>query len=30
MKIVAITSCPTGVAHTNMAAKALMKHGTAM
>jgi len=30
MKMVAITSCPTGVAHTNMAAKALMKHGTAM
>lgn len=28
MKIVAITACPTGVAHTNMAAKALLKHGT--
>lgn len=27
MKIVGITSCPTGVAHTNMAAKALVKAG---
>lgn len=27
MKIVAVTACPTGVAHTNMAAKALSKIG---
>ncbi|MDY3875177.1 MAG: PTS fructose transporter subunit IIB [Megamonas funiformis] len=27
MKIVAVTACPTGVAHTNMAAKALLKCG---
>lgn len=27
MKIVGITACPTGVAHTNMAAKALVKTG---
>lgn len=27
MKIVGVTSCPTGVAHTNMAAKALTKTG---
>lgn len=27
MKIVGVTSCPTGVAHTNMAAKALVKTG---
>lgn len=27
MKIVGVTSCPTGVAHTNMAAKALTKAG---
>ncbi|MCY6369354.1 PTS fructose transporter subunit IIB [Clostridium ganghwense] len=25
MKIVGVTACPTGVAHTNMAAKALVK-----
>ena len=29
MKIVAITSCPTGVAHTYMAANALKKSATA-
>lgn len=27
MKIVGITACPTGVAHTNMASKALIKAG---
>lgn len=27
MKIVGVTACPTGVAHTNMAAKALTKTG---
>lgn len=27
MKIVGVTACPTGVAHTNMAAKALVKTG---
>jgi fructose-specific phosphotransferase system IIB component len=27
MKILGVTSCPTGVAHTNMAAKALVKAG---
>ncbi len=27
MKIIGVTACPTGVAHTNMAAKALVKTG---